>query len=49
MKRKAEYVEGPEAAANFEHTMRDLFQIPRSEAPPRPTRTKRRKKPTRKA
>jgi hypothetical protein len=49
MKRKAEYVEGPEASANFERTMRGLFQIPRSETPERPKRAKKRKKSTGKA
>ncbi len=44
MRRKAEYIEGPEAALNFERTMRGLFQIPKSEAPPRPKREKRRKR-----
>jgi len=44
MKRKAEYLEGPEAASNFEHAMRGLFQIPRSETPERPRREKRRKR-----
>ena len=44
MKRKAEYTEGPEASANFERTMRGLFQIPKSETPERPKRGKRRKK-----
>jgi hypothetical protein len=44
VKRKAEYTEGPEASANFERTMRGLFQIPRSETPARPKRVKRRKR-----
>jgi hypothetical protein len=44
VKRKAEYLEGPEAASNFERTMRGLFQIPRSETPARPRREKRRKR-----
>jgi hypothetical protein len=44
MKRKAEYVEGPEASANFERAMRGLFQIPSSETPERPKRSKRRKR-----
>jgi hypothetical protein len=49
VKRKAEYVEGPEASANFERTMRGLFQIPRTETPERPKRGKRRKKASGKA
>jgi hypothetical protein len=44
VKRKAEYLEGPEAALNFERTMRGLFQIPKSETPERPKRAKRRKR-----
>ncbi|MGB9457530.1 MAG: hypothetical protein WCB12_15890 [Bryobacteraceae bacterium] len=44
MKRKAEYVEGPGASANFERAMRGLFQIPRNETPERPKRVKRRKR-----
>jgi len=44
MKRKAEYVEGPEASSNFERIMRGLFQIPRSESPERPKRKKGRRK-----
>jgi hypothetical protein len=44
VKRKAEYVEGPEASSNFERAMRGLFRIPRSETPERPKRVKRRKK-----
>jgi hypothetical protein len=44
VQRKAEYIEGPEASANFEHAMRGLFQIPRSETPKRPKRDKGRKK-----
>jgi hypothetical protein len=44
MKRKAEFIEGPEAASNFERAMRGLFQIPRSETPLRPKRDKRRKR-----
>ena len=44
MKRKAEYMEGPEAAVNFERAMRGLFQIPHSETPERPKRSKRRKR-----
>ena len=44
MKHKAEFIEGPEAASNFERVMHGLFQIPRSETPERPKRDKRRKK-----
>jgi hypothetical protein len=44
VKRKAEYIEGPEASSNFERAMRGLFQIPRSETPARPKREKRRKR-----
>jgi hypothetical protein len=49
MKRKAEFVEGPEAAVNFERAMRGIFQIPRTETPERPKRDKRRKKTNSKA
>jgi hypothetical protein len=49
MKRKAEYIEGPEASSNFERAMRGLFQIPRSETPEKPKRAKRRKKANGKA
>jgi hypothetical protein len=44
VKRKAEYVEGPEASSNFERAMRGLFSIPKSETPERPKREKKRKK-----
>jgi hypothetical protein len=46
VQRKAEYIEGPEASANFERAMRGLFRIPRSETPKRPKRDKQRKKTT---
>jgi hypothetical protein len=49
MKRKAEYVEGPEASANFERAMRGLFHIPGSETPERPKRSKRRKRSEKRA
>jgi len=44
VQRKAEYIEGSEAASNFERAMRRLFQIPRSETPERPKRGRRTKK-----
>jgi hypothetical protein len=44
VQRKAEYIEGPEASANFARAMRGLFQIPRSETPKRPKRDRGRKK-----
>jgi hypothetical protein len=39
VRRNAEYIEGPEAAANFERAMHVLFQTPRSRTPDRPRRS----------